>query len=277
VPLTDWAVPYAWGGHVLLSGRNSILRVDPQTMEVRVLASARRNPPASALDRAGDFSNPPLVVWPGDNLHAMVGGQFWRYDATQSDWKALFAATNCGESIQLLPGGAFHRQSGQCRLPSSGWLSGWLPASTGLEQYFSFGRPAARPGPAIWSSPPGWQIADALADFGGSNLWIFPAPMRWSAAIPPRSLLFCDRRFARPRELRLELAGAAADLAQLFDEARGFIGQSFFLPTPVGMAIVLREPGTVLWIPKADLDEAIANAARLDPPPERAEPAAPPK
>ena len=125
----------AFRGNVILSGSDAVLELNPRTEEVRILASTRRNPPASALDRIG-MPGEAISVWPGDRLCAVLNGSVWMYDTNRSDWRAVLSVTNCGESPELQSGGAIYRQFGNCGPP---FVGGWRPGSSFLE-FFTCGQ-----------------------------------------------------------------------------------------------------------------------------------------
>ena len=89
------------------------------------------------------------------------------------------------------------------------------------------------------------------------------------------TILFLDSKSSHARELRLELTGAAAAIADEFKAALQSAGEEIeFLPTPKGLAILVCPESTVLWVPKADLDAALAEINQRNPQPERFEVAA---
>lgn len=284
LPMVTGGIPYAWGEHIALSANYVLLTAERDTEQVHVLASNRRNPALNALDRAGVSVKPPLAIWPGNRLYALINRKVWTCGPNQSDWSTVFSATNCGERVELHHRGILYRQSGHCGPPV---LGGLRPGSTALEFYTWEPRQATnRPPdgfdytPPLWMTPEGYHPHDRQAAFEGSDVWLFPKPTG-GGALPtnsPRSLLVLDRRYPSAIELEMDLVGVAADLAKRLDAARkklpGFMGAfSFseveFLPTPAGLAILISQGGDLLWVPKTDLDRARKEALQKNPQSER--------
>lgn len=300
IPATGPATPYAWGKQVVLSTEHSILEFNPQTAQTRVLASTRRNPPVTALDRARRFGHfedtfwpAPLAIWPDNKLRALVEGKIWTYDPARQDWTPLYTiSTNREELMNLTSEGVFYRFADRDRMgfrDGMAMLGGWRPGATTLEFYTWEPRPgptglpvpAGQFTPPLWSHPKASQPHDSHAVFDGPNIWIFPAPAGLSYATLrttddhekkeviftdpnlPSSVLFLDRRYRRALEMRLELTEGAHEHAEAYEQARKTYGRWLeFLPTPAGLAILIGKGGILLWIPKVNVDRAVAEARR---------------
>jgi hypothetical protein len=98
------ALYYAFPGHMGRWGQaqaaSGILRINPQTLEQRVLASSRRKQPATMLDDVPAYKIPSLFLGPGDRLHAIVNFDGVRrgenlkvlsYNETSHDWTPILA------------------------------------------------------------------------------------------------------------------------------------------------------------------------------------------
>jgi hypothetical protein len=97
------ALYYAFPGHMGRWGQaqaaSGILRIDPQTLEQRVLASSRRKQPATVLDDVPAYKVPSLFLGPGGRLHAVVNFEGVRrrgenlkvlsYNETSHDWTPI--------------------------------------------------------------------------------------------------------------------------------------------------------------------------------------------
>ncbi|MCX6902086.1 MAG: hypothetical protein NTW03_01135, partial [Verrucomicrobia bacterium] len=293
------AQPCWWGGRLVLSSDDGIYSVDPRTGEVRVLASRRRYPPVTDLDRIAGVREAKVVVWPDDTLCALVGGKVWTCDLARQNWTLRFACTNLAESLDLDATGVFYRQSlgggpgllgglrpgssvlhatgvfyGQSSGGRPGLFGGWRPGSSVLDFYTWEKGSGAQWGdftPPIWIQPPEFQAHRCRAAFDGPNAWALPAAATVDpfAPAPPRSLVLFDGRYQRALEFRMEFAGPAAEFEKPFEAARANPRSHLeFLATPAGLAFLLCEGGTLLWIPKVDLDNALAEALRRAPQPE---------
>ncbi len=263
VPISG--TPLLWSNSVVLSGAETIVQVKLDTDEARILASKRRNPPVSALDSA-HLNGAVLTVWPDNNLYTLVGKQVWRFESKQNDWRAVISVTNCGESLQLEPQGVFFRQSGECggvRL-----FGGWRPNTTWFE-YFAWMPPVqGSPRGVDPYTPPLWRVPDQsvsynrVAQFDGSGIWLFPVLFNpqlrvLKLELAPPTLLFFDPTLDRGLELELDFA---RDLAAEAEAYKKSWPPPMFLATPDGLAIQVAEPAFLLWIPKADLQIALARA-----------------
>jgi Ca2+-binding EF-hand superfamily protein len=91
-----------------------------------------------------------------------------------------------------------------------------------------------------------------------------------AATNAPSALLYLDRRFVRPLELGVELTGATKDLVTTYDAARKGWGLGMeFLPTPVGLAILITEGAVLMWVPRSEVDRALSAGRQHDPQSER--------
>jgi hypothetical protein len=276
------AQPCWWRSNLVLSSEDSIHAVDPRTGQAHILAGSRRNPAVGALDRVGSLGQAKVMVWPGERLCVLVAGKVWTYIPDRQDWTVLCAGTNVAESLQLDSTGVLYRQSGD----RPGLLGGWRPGTSVLE-FYAWERGRLPLGidftPPLWLHPAGFHPQVCRAAFEGGNIWILPALYvadRWAPlptqnlllSLPPRSLLLLDRRYAQALEFRMDFVGQAAAFEKPFDEARkNPCSELEFLPTPAGLAVLLCEGGHLSWIPKADLDKALAEALRSSPQSERPE------
>jgi hypothetical protein len=267
LPTTSGAIPYWWNNRLVLSAEHSILEVIPETDEVRILASSRRNPPRNALDREGNLAFVPLAVWPGERLCAQVAGQIWVYEPAQQDWNFLFAATNCGERLELQSAGVVYRQSGECG-PRA--LGGWRPGSSKLN-LFTVERPFVVPvgrlpylefTPAAWKVPDGFHPHDQVVAYDGSDVWAIAVDIPWRRriAVEPSAALIVkfDHRFKEPLVFRPEFIGQAADFFGTNRSApEQLSGTMEFLITPEGCAFLIGKNGTVIWIARQELEQAV--------------------
>lgn len=260
-PVPTSGLPIAWGKSLVVAGRQSIIQLLPETGEVRILASTRRSPPTTALDSL-DLSEAALAVWPDNALCASAGGKVWRFDPARNDWRSLLVATNCGESLQLQPQGAFFRQSGQCGGPR--FFGGWRPGMANMECYAWI--PSGRLGQKVTElfTPPSWKSPDQsaaynrVAQFEGSGVWIFPTLYRTDLSaleLSPPTLLFLDPMVDEALEIEIAFAGRAQEEAGAYQSNR-----VSFLPTPQGLAILVRKTGTLFWAPQRDVESALAQA-----------------
>jgi hypothetical protein len=285
--------PFAFGKNVVLATEESILSVNPETSDIIVLASSRRNPPLNALDQNWNREGR-IMVWQDGRLCALASGRVWIYDRKEHNWTELLSADGCGESLELHPTGIFYRQSGVC---GPRILGGWRPGRSVLEYYsWELGsalRRATHLGaftPPFWILPEGARPHESKTFMDGPNTWIFPAAVtdkgytlepdhfdskghldKPAETNYPSKVLYCDKRFLHPLELTLDFAGPAEASAKAYRELLHAWGQRVeFLPTPQGLAILVGN-GEVLWVPKQDLERALDDAQRVNPQPERFE------
>jgi hypothetical protein len=296
VPADLGSLPYRWSNHIALSALGVILDFDPEKGDARVLASTRRNPPASALDgRALGLA--PLAVWPDNTLCAVVEGEVWRFDPGAKDWRVFASATNCGQSVEVQPQGVFFRQASKSSFVSGGvrqflncgpqLLGGWRPHRIILDYYTwtPVALPSSR-GPSEMFTPPAWQHPagsfphDCQAQFDGANIWVFPAPfrlghfeidppsmdqygrpLRAGTNYIPSTILFLDGARNETIELEVQFTGPARDVAGAYEEhhAQGR-NHVEFIHTKQGLAIVVIPEGVVFWAPRQDVEAALAAA-----------------
>jgi hypothetical protein len=291
IPTAEESVPYVWRSNIVLSASRSIVEFNPETSEIQILASMRRNPAASALDHL-DLSKPPIAVWAQSNLCTLVAGKLWSYDPSRRDWTVVFAATNCGETLNLEPTGLIYRQSGEC----GPRILGGLRAGSSVLEFYTC-EPSQRGSksvsgaftPPSWIHPDGSRPHERRVSFDGPNLWIFPmasgdAPLKpepevigaFNRVIRPAGkalfgsndfpVLLLNQNTVAARELHIRLDGAAADYAEMLGKGLGEWGQQIeFVPTPLGLAILICSGGIVLWAPKQDVEAALAEINRRDP------------
>ncbi len=275
VPAIGWAVPSAFGDHVVLSAEGSILDVDPKSSSARILASTRRNPPQNSLDSVTSLRRVPLAVWPDGSLRALVDGKIWKYNANSQDWLVTHSATNCGEHLSLSDNRVIYRQTSDC---GPGLLGSWLGTSEVLD-YLTANKIKlnASPGrtppftPPLWLPPPGCQPFDRAIAFDGPRLWVFPKrvldnpyDLFWPESRPSEIVHF-DPRFRRGLALRLEIPTSNPFLREIITNAPSNINALVeFLHTSAGIAVVFRDQGTVLWFSKAEINTALAAAASHD-------------
>lgn len=283
-----------WQQQIIWRTGHSLVALAPDTGDVRILASARRRPALTALDTSQPLGEAALAVWPAERLCALIRGRVWAYDSTRKDWSVLLAATNTGESLEMHPTGVVYRQSGEGGPPL---LGGWRPGQSLLEYYTWEAMPGSRARqavaaltPPLWSHPKGFHPNELQVQFDGPKVWVIPKlaavrPFRRPEFVLDRqgvarpvsdpdapatnrpALLLLDRRFQDGLELRLRFAGEAAELAEAFADAlsKRYIDLEL-LPTPAGLAILGSYGGLLFWVPQADLDQALAEAARLGAP-----------
>jgi hypothetical protein len=296
LPTDGGGVLHRWGKHIALSAAGSILDFAPETGDVRILASVRRNPPASSLDRRS-LNGVPLGVWPDNTLCAAVEGQLWRYDAATNDWRVFASATNCGQSIEVQSQGVFLRQTAESSIRVSPQVStmvncgpqllgGWRPNRTKLD-YYTWA-PARRQAPtqAELFTPPRWQYPtgafphDCQAQFDGANVWVFPSPFansHFEVDLPvigqfgrqvsartnyiPTTILFLDASRNETIELGIQFTGPAREFAEAYEQEHAQ-GRDHveFIHTEMGLAIVALAEGIIFWAPKAELDTAVTAA-----------------
>ncbi len=288
---------HAWGTHLALSGPDVLLDLDPAGGEARILASERRNPPSSALDRHS-LDRVPLAVWPDHTLCAVVDGQLWRWSSADGDWKLLASATNCpAQSIDLHGAGAFFRQrpgyypvrrSGDPVEKACAWylFGGWRAGLPQIEYYtFAPPRPPIRADVATtpvtrWRYPAETYPHDCQAQAVGDDIWVYPAPVtrsgfesdlprmgQWGRQISdrityvPRSLLVLDRTEPDALELELRFTGPAGPYTEHYERERTkSLSRVRFFNTEMGLVILLPDSGVVLWAPRADVDAAVRRA-----------------
>jgi hypothetical protein len=281
-----------------LSAEGVLLAVVPETGEVRILASMRRNPPVSALDRR-QLNQVPLAVWPDNTLCAAVQGEVWRWDAARNDWQIFVSATNCvGQSIELQPNGTFLRQgAGIAPMQRAGFrsttscdgllLGGWRPHRTNLDCY-TWAPPQIRvrtltnvAHPSRWEHPAGSYPHDCQAQFDGMNIWVFPAPFanahfespgmdQFGKPIGgqttriPTTILFLDASRNETVELALRFSGPARSFAEAYQEehAQGR-HHAEFIYTEKGLALVLPPRGLVFWASRDEVAAAVATARKF--------------
>ena len=268
-PVPISGIPIAWEKSIVLGGPESIIQLLPETGEVRILASTRRNPPVTALDKH-NLNDVILAVWPGNILCAAVEGQIWKFDPARKDWSSFIAATNCGESVQLETQGVFYRQSGECGGPR--FFGGWRPGLT-IMDYYGWSQPSGWTSsrgssrrviepvtPALWNCPAQSAFYNRVAQFDVEGIWIFPSRYRLTILpreLSPPTLLFLNPSLGDALEMEIDFSGRAKAEATVYkqDPVR-------FLSTPKGLAILVQKAGTLFWAPKEDVELALAHARR---------------
>jgi hypothetical protein len=265
LPVPVSGLPVLWRNSIVLSASDTITQLELDSGEVRILASARRNPPSSALDRLNLYGAV-LKVWPDDNLYASVAGKIWRFDPKQNDWREFLAATNCGESFQLEEQGVFFRRSHECG--GAKLFGAWRPGVAAID-YYTW-TPSSGGAQRIQESftPPFWKVPEQSvsynrrAQFDGSGIWLFPVLFNHELRVPspelsPPTLLFLDPTLDGALEIEIDFATGLKEEAEAY---RKSWPPPAFLATPEGLAIQIAEPSRLLWIKRTEIEAALTRA-----------------
>ena len=294
-PLGFRPIPYQWGSKIVVAGKDSIQAFDPASGNVTLLASMRRNPPVSALDQANlgalaEYSpaSASMAVWPDNSLHVCISGtQVWTFNERKSDWVIECTAENCDEFLELKNDGVLCRQFGKC---GPKMLGGWRPGMSVSERY-TWVRNASRFNqtgdpftPPLWSYPTNSFPHNFQACFDGPNVWVFPSVYDFSRLTYEQAviagyrnegrdismtMLYFDRKLDRALELMPRFVGPAAEYALKYQKLRLFSGPIEFFLTPKGLAMLVVDDGLLFWVPRDDIDAAIAQARKRQQPVER--------
>jgi hypothetical protein len=302
LPTDNGGVLHRWGKRIAISTMGGILDFTPETGDVRVLASMRRNPASTSLDTR-TLNQVHLAVWPDGKLCASVDGVAWLWDEKASDWRAFAAATNCmAQSIELQTEGILFRQGSG----NSMWMKqfgapvfsgqpcgpllfgGWRPNRSKLEYYtWAPVRNGRRGGYADTFTPPRWRHPsssfpqDCQAQFDGGNVWVFPAPFEerhfeielasvdGSGRSKPQSnyvsktILFFDGQQNETVELQIRFDGEAGAFSELYEREHAQGRQhTEFIYSDQGIAIVIPTQGILFWAPKQEVETAVAQARK---------------
>ena len=93
-------------GQLYAAGRNLIFEILEGGKSTRILASSRRNPPASALDRE-DLGIPTLFEGPNHSLRVCTAGKIFTW--TGNDWHEDSAAPSASFQPEIIPDGLLFR------------------------------------------------------------------------------------------------------------------------------------------------------------------------
>jgi hypothetical protein len=269
-------------GRLYLSGPESTLELSADSQTTRILGSARRNPPANALDEAGGFAD--IFPGPGQKILALASKRLFMIDSTNLDCEELplfptntgayrFRATFSDEGIwfQMTGFGVKHRLV--VRWSDHGALDSLLEQQVNPEKFI---KPVpeleAVLGPARWEWPAPYYLAAATPLPDGKALWLLHPnkvdAVEGGVAVPP---VFTDGRSATL--LRFEQGFRRALCIQIRLERNGRDVNSYsppeaqtVVPVPRLLFIQRAPQGLILvdslhfghWlIPQAALDERL--------------------
>ena len=100
---------FAVNRHLYAASRNTIFEILDGGKSTRILASARRNPPASTLDRE-DLGTPTLFEGPNHSLRVCTSSKIFTW--TGNDWHEDSAAPPASSQPEVFMDGVLFRQAG---------------------------------------------------------------------------------------------------------------------------------------------------------------------
>jgi hypothetical protein len=202
VPVDGYARIIAFNGRIFLSSATAIVEMTADGSTSRALASTRRVPPMTVLDKMDNYfvnalpngsyfkSFAPLFPGPDGSVIAFVKGAFYLMPRQATNWIPLAAIPDGREaSRSFSPAGLLVFSVPE---PKQGFIydSRYRPAreaflmsagSTNAELVFEadpqFWGPRrdnvyANPGPARWAAPEGMEVADLNVSLDGDTVWV---------------------------------------------------------------------------------------------------------
>jgi Ca2+-binding EF-hand superfamily protein len=215
--------------HLYAANGTTIFEIADDGRATRILASARRNPPVSALDKLDNLGTPVLFAGTNQLLHAHVTNAVYLWQ--QDDWHK---EADVGSSVgaELFEDGVLFRGSwsgkNEYTVPYGGFpqddavsLFQFAPQATSPElclwqqyHYMNDGHtylpipdaiPSSRP---LWKMPSGCYFTELAAALGQSNLYLLADHFNaegQSVAAPYNAELFCfSSGLPLPQELFLK-------------------------------------------------------------------------
>jgi len=197
-PLQEVGRVMALGDRVFVTSDDSILEINPTSLEVKVLASARRRPALNNLDEL-DRLRFPLVWLAGDRLRTLIQPWVYEYSVASNQWErvAYFEPYRGGGLVGEIRGGEWPVQAfgdgilvhhipnvgfrrllglfGETRTPEAllndnaynPSMSSMMSRSLRQSSFVS----TQKTNEARWTGPPRRKLVGASAHFDGTNLW----------------------------------------------------------------------------------------------------------
>ncbi len=292
-PLQDVGRVVALGDRVFVTSDDSILEIDPRSLEVKVLASARRRPALNALDEVDHLRSPPiwlaggqLRTWVQPSVFEHVPA-FGRWDKVASiespfrggdsrggDWPAQALAD--GILVNQPASQAWRRLIGlfgESRTPEVLLTEYYYdPISMRTPNYWSRppGPEVARTNQTRWWGPPQLKLVGASASFDGTNLCCLFSAQRSNyraglvqlpAGAEHLTLLLTRFTVGVSSPVTIPLKLRAPPLPT---PGPGFIPGSGPIQTdielqaaPTGLLVVARTLGGFWWLPKEELEARV--------------------
>jgi hypothetical protein len=266
---------------------DSILELNPDGSGVRILASSRREPPLTTLDRIGNYGTPPLLSPPplfslgrGD-VKAYLHGKVYSLDSGGTDW-VMVGTSSPGPWVSYAAEDGFFLQRSQPTGRAELW--GMFGGKESLDLLVA--QLSLRPSPGIGMFPlspgnvstnrPKWNLPPGRASFGGpvcadgTNLWMLGGPLAFElkagrAAVQEQPggnmvLYFAsDAAEAVVIPVRLEVSDdVLPPLALRHLVGQGNLGDRVLRAIPGGL-VLARSGLPGFWlIPRSELEKRIA-------------------
>ncbi|MDB6112533.1 MAG: Calcium-binding EF-hand-containing protein, partial [Pedosphaera sp.] len=165
-------------GHLYASNRNMLLEVAADGKTTRILASLRRNPATSALDKLDNLGTPTLFAGPNHSLQVNLRDK--TYSWVHEDWREDFAGSSSPQP-QVFDAGVLFRTEGRYdraaaltwRLQNRGEPELCFVAAQ-LARNVTFSTPVTKPASsakALWPFPKDLSLERTAAAVHGSNLY----------------------------------------------------------------------------------------------------------
>ena len=169
---------FAINGNLYAANRDMVFEILDGGKSTRILASTRRNPPASALDRE-NLGTPTLFEGPNHSLRVCTAKKFYTWSG--NDWQEDATMPSTSFPPQIFPDGILYRQQMGFNIESLYSLATEAAASElPIWQKLKFpnanlprmNEPAVEPPKPLWQMPSGWYFTALPAMLCRSNLYL---------------------------------------------------------------------------------------------------------
>jgi Ca2+-binding EF-hand superfamily protein len=266
---------YSLQDRIYFASHDTLLELDLETLQPRIMASARRRPAVCDQDLLAGFGHPRFLDVGEGVLHVFLGAAIHPWNIQQGAW---------GASIPVSIGSIFFHDGFQMLSRSGNNHEGpvhlWrIDSNRPPELLNSHAGSRPVPAPTIgrarapkeptprWTTPKEMEPHLWTAPDGG-NIW----SLRWRKSADQPALLYFDDRWDEPWLLPVQ-----------FSVTHPFPGQLQTVPVqnwslrmvPEGMVLMPLDCFGFWFIPRADLDAAIARQIERNPRPVRSPPPRP--
>jgi hypothetical protein len=256
--------PLYWAYEPETSG---ILKIDPRTMKIDVLASSRRKPAKSRLDDVPAYFVYDLFAGPGNHLYASICSgrnprtlaELYRFSETEKEWTLAYPEV----AYNFVPYRAVQFSGGNVVQPI-GWpleRAFILYQDGTLEFLFPDRHQLRKPFPTRWPNQlPLWEHAPwnpVVATLDGNDLWILGPRITTEPA--PLNLYLYSKGSSERKAIPLYFPSANTDNYPTRDS-----GPVQLLATPQGLVIAGTKDTAFWFLPKQDLETFVASTAQTD-------------
>lgn len=284
IPSGGQARLFGVGGRLYLGTADRMLEYNPATRESRVMASTRRRPAEAPLDQQTRFDAPSFfaAASPANVVYVMLGSTLHPWKVDSGTW---------GEPVRIDERGTLDvaevtEDAALLRSPSMGWDTRRLyrftpghPAETLLQMARALpgagvspvpgpglspgalvsrsgGRDRSAGSKARWNAPTGWDPFVVPATLEPGKVWMLHRRVLTGPQQNPALMVFEDER---PDALALRLEFNRPNPFPE-DETRLMGARPLLVAAPEGIVLTGRLWPGFWFIPRADLDSAIAIA-----------------